>query len=134
MFWTAVFLQDKLSCAAVYLSVDFLAQRLRGRVCQLVMAAWKSLINSLFPPPLASFGAYWGQSVTFPFPVFYLTVLFRAPPQDHWIDEGSKGGRGEREIVRLMEARTSRCEKNTASGQPPGQPCLKGGLAQETGL
>lgn len=44
MFWTAALLQDKLSCA-MCLSVDFLAQRLRGHECQLVTAIWKSLIN-----------------------------------------------------------------------------------------
>lgn len=44
MFWTAALLQDKLSCA-MRLSVDFLAQRLRGHECQLVTAIWKSLIN-----------------------------------------------------------------------------------------
>lgn len=43
MFWTAALLQDKL-CSARSLSADFLAQRLRGRERQPVMARWKSLI------------------------------------------------------------------------------------------
>lgn len=47
MFWTAALLQDKLSCA-MHLSVDFLAQRLRGHECQLVTAIWKSLINFFY--------------------------------------------------------------------------------------
>lgn len=41
MFWTAALLQDKL-CSARRLSADFLAQRLRGRERQPVMARWKS--------------------------------------------------------------------------------------------
>ena len=62
MFWTAALLQDKLSCA-MCLSVDFLAQRLRGRACQLVTTAQKSLINIL------PFGGDCCSSVTFPLSV-----------------------------------------------------------------
>lgn len=61
MFWTAALLQDKL-CSARSLSADFLAQRLRGRERQPVMARWKSLINFFFLP----LGTDCFSSVTFP--------------------------------------------------------------------
>lgn len=84
MFWTAVFLQDKLSCA-VYLSVDFLAQRLRGHECQLVMVAWKSLINFSFYL-LLLIGA---QNVTFSFSISIQFYFVQLSSQDHLIIEGS---------------------------------------------
>lgn len=83
MSWTAVFLQDKLSCA-MYLSVDFLARRLRGHERQLVMAAWKSLIN-FFSYSLLLIGAQMSPS-PFPSPsrftfIFILFIYFCSFPK-----------------------------------------------------